>query len=898
MPTYRGNNANDLLTGSASNDLFYGSAGNDTINGAGGYNELSYVGAGYSVTVNVSSSAYSGTVAKSGGGTDTYTNIQWINGGSGNDTLIGTASAVSGLPWAVFLVGGAGNDIIDGRGNQLNLVSYVDAVPTYSNGRPVGVVVNLAEGTAAGGGVGTDTLVNVRRVQGSALDDVITGSAQSDFMDASEGQDRYFGGGDFNSITYDTYYAGGGVASIVARVTGVGPGLFGWADMEVTKAGAYLDILVGFNDVRGTSGNDTLVGLDASYSWNHILLRGGGGNDVIYGQGSVANRVDYRSASSSVTVDLAAGTASDRNGGTDTLVDVRAIDASSYNDVLLGSAAGDDFRVSSGGLHTIDGRGGLNYVRFNGSESVTIDLGTAAAPGGYGGYAGTLTKAAGQDLLYNIRGAIGGSGNDTIRGTPGDDQLGGGQGNNLIDGRAGTDTYRAGSINGSTANAAGAVIDLRDGLNGIATNSFGGTDTLLSIENARGTAFADTITGAVGGGLISYIRGDGGDDTLRAPAPGTLVTADYAGSLSGVTVYLADGLAADDGWFGGRDRLVDIEHVRGSGNNDVVVGSSSSNRLSGEAGNDSIFGLDGDDLIGGGAGDDTLAGGSGQDVILGGAGADLIFGEDGADTLYGEAGGDLIYGGAGDDVIAGGDGDDVLVGEDGDNLVFGEDGNDTIYGSLGRDHLRGGAGADVISSDAGDDIVVGEDGDDLAFGGLGDDTVYGDSGNDHLRGEGGNDVLSGDAGADTLVGGDGDDLIFGGDDADLILGEDGNDHLRGDAGSDTLVGGIGNDLIVGGSGDDIILGDGGSDVLYGEGGSDRFVFGVGSGLDTIADFGQSPGDDDLIQFQPGTFSGFGEVRAAGFQSGADTVIVVSASDVIRLSNVQVGSLQEGDFLFG
>jgi Ca2+-binding RTX toxin-like protein len=343
-----------------------------------------------------------------------------------------------------------------------------------------------------------------------------------------------------------------------------------------------------------------------------------------------------------------------------------------------------------------------------------------------------------------------------------------------------------------------------------------------------------------------------------------------------------------------------------SGALDVTVNADGASIL-GTSGVDALFGGTGNDLLSGGAGDDYLSGGGGNDIFVAGDGNDIIvasgpttlaFAGNGDDTLYGGDGADHLRGDAGNDTMVGGAGADILVGGDGNDLAFGGDANDVLYGEAGNDHLRGDAGDDIMIGDAGADILVGGDGNDLAFGGDGDDVLYGEAGNDHLRGDAGDDVMTGDAGADILVGGDGNDLAFGGDANDVLYGEAGDDHLRGDAGDDTLFGGAGADILVGGDGNDVIQGGIGNDHIYGEGGNDRFVFGPGDGADVIHDFGQTAGNDDVIQYQPGTFDSYAAVLAASHQDGANVVIMTSSTDTLTLENISLSSLTESDFLFG
>jgi len=67
----------------------------------------------------------------------------------------------------------------------------------------------------------------------------------------------------------------------------------------------------------------------------------------------------------------------------------------------------------------------------------------------------------------------------------------------------------------------------------------------------------------------------------------------------------------------------------------------------------------------------------------------------GKDTLYGDAGNDILYGQGGDDHLYGGEGNDIL---------YGGEGNDTLVGGKGNDTLIGGPGDDTfvwVKGDAG-----------------------------------------------------------------------------------------------------------------------------------------------------------------------------------------------------
>jgi Ca2+-binding RTX toxin-like protein len=122
--------------------------------------------------------------------------------------------------------------------------------------------------------------------------------------------------------------------------------------------------------------------------------------------------------------------------------------------------------------------------------------------------------------------------------------------------------------------------------------------------------------------------------------------------------------------------------------------------------------------------------------------------------------------------------------------------------------------------------------------------------------------------------------------ADLILGFEGNDVLMGDLGNDTLLGGDGNDIIIGGDGDDLIYGENGNDVLEGgsgndyiDGGSgdDTFIYGRGSGNDTIQRYSSWSGNSngiDTVQFGEGLTADSFEYYGRGLNEGGDLVLTI------------------------
>ncbi|WP_419943687.1 Ig-like domain-containing protein [Candidatus Poriferisodalis sp.] len=244
---------------------------------------------------------------------------------------------------------------------------------------------------------------------------------------------------------------------------------------------------------------------------------------------------------------------------------------------------------------------------------------------------------------------VGTSGNDIIRGTPGDD---------VICGLAGDDNIRG--IGGNDVIIGGPGDD--------DINAGDGDDTVW------GGLGADTLDGGPGNDTI---RGGPGDDTLVANS----------------------GTDRLDGGPGG-------DTITGGGGNDLIWGGPGDDTLDGHAGNDVIWGGPGVDVLRGGNGNDTIWGNADNDSLIGGAGADSLYGGTGSDrldgntqndTLWGGPGADILEGGGHDDELHGGPGADTLRGGVGDDRLWGGIDADTLDGGNGTDHLDGGDGTDTCS---------------------------------------------------------------------------------------------------------------------------------------------------------------------------------------------------------
>jgi len=374
--------------------------------------------------------------------------------GSGNDRLIGNAAdnALSGGGGNDMLAGGLGRDRLDG-GAGSDTADYAGAAAAVT----VNLVTISAQNT---GGGGTDTLISIENVTGSAFDDTLTGNAFANVLTGAAGNDRLAGGAGSDTLdggdgidTADYYRATSGVLVNLALATTQASGAAG------------TDTLISIETLIGTGFDDQFTGNGADNgligNGGNDLLNGGAGNDDLNG-GANVDTASYAGAAAGVTVSLGVAGAQDTIGaGTDTLVSIENLTGSALDDRLTG---------------------GINAnVLTGGTGNDTLDGG-----------------ATGNDTLD------GGAGNDVLRGQNGNDLLIGYAGNDLIDGGTGTDTVSYKVASG------GVTISLA--ITGAQTVHGGhGLDTIVNVENVAGSDFADTLTGSA---TANVLTGNGGKDMM------------------------------------------------------------------------------------------------------------------------------------------------------------------------------------------------------------------------------------------------------------------------------------------------------------------------------------------------------------------------------------------------
>ncbi|GCL48869.1 hemolysin-type calcium-binding region protein [Microcystis aeruginosa NIES-3804] len=489
----------------------------------------------------------------------------------------------------------------------------------------------------------------------------------------------------------------------------------------------------GNDNITGTSTSDNIFGLDGNDT-----LSGLGGNDNIYG-GNGNDSLDGGDGSDYFTNDAG-------------------------NDTINGGSGTDryevDYSSASSGLT-------MTYNTTTGSGTITVgtETDTFTSIESFYGFKGTEYNDVifgGTENEYYEGGLKGGSGNDTISGNAGGDDIYGEDGNDVLNGGAGSDNILGGNGN--------------DLLNG---------DT--GDDRFTNDAGNDTING--GSGIDSYkadysYASSGLTMTYNtATGSGTITVGTETDTFTSIeSFYGFKGTEYNDVIFGGTEN----EYYEGG-----LKGGSGNDTISGNAGIDYIYGENGNDVLNGGDNSDYLYGGDGNDVLNGGAGSDNILGGNGNDLLNGDAGDDYFTGDEGDnDTINGGAGSDSYAAD----YSYGSSGLTMTYDTAGSGTITVGTETDTFTSIESFNGFKGTDYNDVIFGGTRVyyyETLYGGSGNDTISGNAGGDYIYGENGNDVLNGGDGYDDLYGGNGNDTLQGTDGGtgdfDELVGGSGSDRFI---------------------------------------------------------------------------------------------------------------
>ncbi|MBY0329162.1 MAG: hypothetical protein K2X49_00655 [Acetobacteraceae bacterium] len=620
-----------------------------------------------------------------------------IQGLDGNDTLEGGAGAntLRGGAGNDFLVNGSDGEVIDG-GDGTDVALWENATGS--------VTINLAAGTANGAGVGSDTLVGIENAHGSRdFGDSITGSALGQY---------FFGRGGNDTILAldgnDWFYGGSGA-----------------------------DLLDGGNGFDRAAYNDD--GFDPAGPITRGIVANLSAASVVVGAETVA-----------------AGTAVDGWGSTDTLASVEAVTGTDFGDVIVGGVAsefldggaGNDSLTGGAGQDTLRGGAGDDVLVTGGGFAISFSFGNdgadelrgrVSAAGGFNLY---LDGGAGNDTVrgfgqvenfadYSARtgpitAILGNSGSvslaggevdtlDTVRGIRGtvqaDSITGSGASERFMLGMGGADIVDAGSGNdqatyidfvpaGGGTTGVGIQANLATGSATVA----GAVQTLTGFENLAGSDFDDVLTGSDSDNEFrpvagkDTIDGQGGYDTVRYSSTGFVFN---TVPQAGVTINLEDGTGTDN--WGFADTFTNIEAVHGSFLNDDLTGRAMADL------NSNVRGLGGNDMLRAPGLDTRVVADYREDpngirVNLSDADATLngvlVLARTGGDGFGFTDSYDSIQGVLGSnsgDIIQGGARADRLYGWAGNDTIIAGDGDDTIGGGQGIDIFDGGAGYDLLS---------------------------------------------------------------------------------------------------------------------------------------------------------------------------------------------------------
>jgi trimeric autotransporter adhesin len=558
------------------------------------------------------------------------------------------------------------------------------------------------------------------------------------------------------------------------------------------------------------------------------------------------------------------------------LVGADWLDGGLGNDTLTGGTGNDTYVVDAVGDSTVESsNSGTDTVLAEISWTLGSNLENLTLTGT------TAFNATGNTL------------NNTLTGNAADNTLDGGSGNDTMVGGAGNDTY---VVNVST--------DVVTELAGEGTDTIQSSITLSLVAlthvenitltgssalNATGNALDNVLTGNSG---TNVLTGNAGNDTYVVTTGDTTTEAAGAGTdtvLSAVTWTLA----------------TNLENLTLTGTGNVsATGNTVANVITGNAGNNAINGAGGADTLIGGAGNDSYTVDNTGDVIteLLGEGTDSV--TSGVTYTLSVNVENLTLSGSSGLAGTGNILDNVLTGNSGANTLTGNEGNDRLDGGSGNDTMRGGIGNDTYVVNATGDVVTefaGEGTDTIqttvtltTLAGevenltlLGSNTLNatgnglhnvltGNSANNTLTGNAGNDTLDGMGGTDTMRGGTGDDIYFVERTADVVTENagEGTDTIRTTVTLSTLAANVENltllgtsalnatgnglnNVLTGNSSINVLQGAAGDDTYNGGAGNDTFtdtsttsndtyLWGTGSGLDTLTDSGGALDHVDLF----------------------------------------------------
>ncbi len=558
--TIMGTPGPDHIVGRGANDVIYGGGGNDVITGGRNGNDRICGGPGNDV----------------------------IHGGRGYDRIYGEAGndRLTGDRGSDLLSGGAGNDRLwGGRGfDHLNGGAGNDRLFSAKGGDIIraGAGNDFAYSGQGSdeitGGPGNDKLLGGKgndRILGGAGNDVVEGQLGDDpMLDGGPGTDKVFAGpgtdratggpGDGDVVRgdagTDTVSGGPGANDIVSFASATRSGVTVNLAAGVEDGDGH-DVLSGFEDAVGSALPDVLVGdsranrLDGGIG-NDTLQSGGGGGEAFGGPGS--------DECSGFRVEDSCGPEQPPPPGSSYVALNRGLDGASL--VVQGREAYDDLHIAlAPGGWDVNNLGVPIYAG-DGCENHEGDPDNAFCPGEPRLSLIVVSAGGGNDDVLidpNVPPSV----NVKMTGNAGDDHLIGGEGPDVIEAGEPRDGPDSG----------------HDTLIGN-----GGSDTLYADPGADqiyGGKGADLIAAAVVACQGDLFNGGAGQDTVNYDRVHNV----------GVRVVLG----GTGGPIGCRtpDKIVSMESLEGSNQNDILIGDNGPNGFLGHLGADVFIGKGGGDYI-------------------------------------------------------------------------------------------------------------------------------------------------------------------------------------------------------------------------------------------------------------------------------------------------------------
>ena len=616
----RGSYFDDFLFGSNNPfntfENFEGRGGNDSIDGRGGFDRAVYANEDFHIIVQLAAGIVTGGLNT---GTDILHSIEAIAGTDFDDTYDATGFTGSGAASPSpnsgnSGPGGASSDFneFEGRGGDDSITGNGNTRVAFYNAT-AGVTVTLGangSGTSFGtapdnpaglatnpidlAGVGNDIFVSgVSRVRGSEFGDVITGNGGNNTLEGQGGADILNGRGGNDTLT-----------------GGTGSDIFMYNN-NVTNGNSppsNNDTITDFNDseadkidLRGVSGINTFADVLA-----HVPI--GSPNAI---------QVDA-SDSLTLNVPISSLQASDFIFTGQVAMTVQTSDGYNFSTLY------DDMAGSIGAVSVVDSS---HFTATNSTRGLVFSMTVSGDTTPGNPLTGTVNAIDIYDLTGHIQATSNGwnflasdlnnalqtyaanhsltSGLDAIFSTVSYNAVGNFVGNNQFNNSSvnfGGDTFVSGAgndvFNGLTnANGDfnnGDTVDYSDALAGVTVSLLSpgtpqptggaGTDTLINIENLRGSSHNDTLTS---NGFNSVLEGGPGNDTLIGQVGGS-ETVSYEHATGPVTVNLL--VTAPQNTIGaGTDTISNFEAVRGSAFNDTLTGNGNS-VLEGGPGADQLIG--------------------------------------------------------------------------------------------------------------------------------------------------------------------------------------------------------------------------------------------------------------------------------------------------------------------